>query len=72
MLTQPGPTRSERVPRLVTKVVYGPDRGDVIVFSDPKDRSSPDPGIVGGAVHRLSGAIAFEPSRPPTRVGWIH
>lgn len=45
---------------LVQKLVYGPDRGDVIVFSDPKGRPGPDRGIVGGFVHWLSGALGIE------------
>lgn len=57
---------------LLRKVVYGPDRGDVIVFSDPKGRPGPDRGIAGGSVHWLSGGIGIEPLRPPSRVGWIH
>jgi len=45
---------------LVQKVVYGPDRGDVIVFSDPRGRPGPDRGIVGGFVHWLSGTLGIE------------
>jgi signal peptidase I len=45
---------------LVQKVVYGPDRGDVIVFSDPKGRPGPDRGIVGGFFHWLSDALGIE------------
>ena len=45
---------------LVQKVVYGPNRGDVIVFSDPKGRPGPDRGIVGGFFHWLSGALGIE------------
>jgi signal peptidase I len=45
---------------LVQKVVYGPDRGDVVVFSDPKGRPGPDRGIVGGFVHWLSSALGIE------------
>ena len=45
---------------LVQKVVYGPDRGDVIVFSDPKGRPGPDRGIVGGFVHLLSSTLGIE------------
>jgi signal peptidase I len=40
--------------------VYGPERGDVIVFSDPKGRPGPDRGIVGGFFHWLSGALGIE------------
>ena len=45
---------------LVQKVVYGPDRGDVVVFADPKGRPGPDRGIVGGFVHWLSTALGIE------------
>jgi signal peptidase I len=45
---------------LVQKVVYGPDRGDVIVFSDPQGRPGPDRGIVGGFVHWLSSTLGIE------------
>jgi signal peptidase I len=45
---------------LVQKVVYGPDRGDVIVFSDPQGRPGPDRGIVGGFVHWLSNTLGIE------------
>jgi signal peptidase I len=45
---------------LVQKLVYGPQRGDVIVFSDPKGRPGPDRGIVGGFIHWLSGALGIE------------
>ena len=45
---------------LVQKVVYGPDRGDVIVFSDPQGRPGPDRGIVGGLVHWLSSTLGIE------------
>jgi signal peptidase I len=45
---------------LVQKVVYGPDRGDVIVFSDPRGRPGPDRGIVGGFVHWLSSTLGIE------------
>jgi signal peptidase I len=45
---------------LVQKLVYGPERGDVIVFSDPKGRAGPDRGIVGGFFHWLSGALGIE------------
>lgn len=45
---------------LVQKVVYGPDRGDVIVFSDPLGRPGPDRGIVGGFVHWLSSTLGIE------------
>lgn len=45
---------------LVQKVVYGPDRGDIIVFSDPQGRPGPDRGIVGGFVHWLSSTLGIE------------
>ena len=45
---------------LVQKVVYGPDRGDVIVFSDPQGRPGPDRGIVGGFVHWSSSTLGIE------------
>jgi len=45
---------------LVQKVVYGPDRGDVVVFSDPLGRPGPDRGIVGGFVHWLSSTLGIE------------
>jgi signal peptidase I len=45
---------------LVQKVVYGPDRGEVIVFSDPLGRPGPDRGIVGGFVHWLSSTLGIE------------
>ena len=41
-------------------MVYGPDRGDVIVFSDPKGRPGLDRGIMGGFFHWLSGALGIE------------
>jgi len=41
-------------------LVYGPERGDVIVFSDPKGRPGPDRGILGGFFHWLSGALGIE------------
>ncbi|HEX6230207.1 MAG TPA: signal peptidase I [Actinomycetota bacterium] len=44
---------------LVNKVFYEPSRGDVIVFSDPKDGRSVDRGIVGGFLHWLSEALGF-------------
>jgi signal peptidase I len=45
---------------LVQKVVYGPDRGDVVVFADPKGRPGPDRGVVGGIAHWLSTALGIE------------
>jgi signal peptidase I len=44
---------------LVNKVLYEPSRGDVIVFSDPKDGQTPDRGVVGGFLHWLSEGIGF-------------
>jgi signal peptidase I len=44
---------------LVNKVLYEPARGDVIVFSDPKDGQGPDRGVVGGFLHWLSEGIGF-------------
>ena len=45
---------------LVQKVVYGPNRGDVIVFSDPKGRPGPGRGVVGGFFHWLSNAVGIQ------------
>lgn len=45
---------------LVQKLVYGPDRGDVIVFADPKGRTGPGRGVVGGFFHWLSSAVGIE------------
>ena len=45
---------------LVQKVVYGPDRGEVIVFSGPQGRHGPDRGSVGGFVHWLSCTLGIE------------
>ncbi|HZD17109.1 MAG TPA: signal peptidase I [Actinomycetota bacterium] len=44
---------------LVNKIFYRPSRGDVVVFSDPKDGRSPDRGIVGGFLHWLSEGLGF-------------
>jgi signal peptidase I len=44
---------------LVRKVLYAPDRGDIIVFSDPEGRPGPDRGLVGGFLHWLSEGIGF-------------
>jgi len=44
---------------LVNKVLYEPSRGDVIVFSDPKDGRGPDRGVVDGFLHWLSEGIGF-------------
>jgi signal peptidase I len=45
---------------LVQKVLYGPDRGDIVVFSDPEGRPGPDRGLVGGFLHWLSRALGIE------------
>ena len=64
----------ERV--LVQRVVYGPDRGDDIVFSGPKGHPGPDRGIVGGFLHWLSGALGIEQPEHEDFIkrviGWIH
>jgi len=44
---------------LVRKVLYTPERGDIIVFSDPKGGPGPDRGFVGGFLHWLSEGIGF-------------
>lgn len=44
---------------LVNKILYEPSRGDVIVFSDPKDGRSQDRGVVDGFLHWLSEAVGF-------------
>jgi signal peptidase I len=44
---------------LVEKVMYHPDRGDIIVFEDPHPGRQPDRGIVGGLLHWLSGGLGF-------------
>ena len=44
---------------LVRKVLYEPDRGDIIVFEDPEGRLGPDRGLVGGFLHWLSEGIGF-------------
>jgi signal peptidase I len=44
---------------LVNKAFFDPNRGDVIVFSDPDDGTSPDRGVVGGFLHWLSEAVGF-------------
>jgi signal peptidase I len=45
---------------LVQKAFYEPDRGDVIVFSDPEGRLGPDRGVVGGFLHWVSRALGIE------------
>ena len=44
---------------LVNKVLYHPQRGDIIVFQDPRPGAQPDRGIVGGFVHWLSEGLGF-------------
>lgn len=44
---------------LVRKVLYEPDRGDIVVFADPSGRPGPDRGLVGGFLHWLSEAVGF-------------
>ena len=44
---------------LVRKVLYEPDRGDIIVFEDPEGRPGPDRGLVGGFLHWLSEGVGF-------------
>jgi signal peptidase I len=44
---------------LVRKVLYEPERGDIVVFSDPQGRPGPDRGLVGGFLHWLSEGLGF-------------
>jgi signal peptidase I len=44
---------------LVNKVLYHPQRGDIIVFEDPHPGTQPDRGVVGGFVHWLSQGLGF-------------
>lgn len=44
---------------LVNKVLYEPERGHVIVFSDPQDGRGPDRGVIGGFLHWLSEGIGI-------------
>jgi signal peptidase I len=44
---------------LVNKVLYEPERGHVIVFSDPEDGQGPDRGVIGGFLHWLSEGIGI-------------
>ena len=44
---------------LVRKIAYEPDRGDIIVFSDPRGGLGQDRGLVGGFLHWLSEGIGF-------------
>lgn len=44
---------------LVRKILYEPQRGDVIVFSDPQGRPGPERGIAGGFLHWLSEGLGF-------------
>jgi signal peptidase I len=48
---------------LVTKIPYyfgDPQRGDIIVFSDPNPANRPDRGIVGGITHWLAQAVGVQ------------
>jgi signal peptidase I len=45
---------------LVTKIPYyfhDPERGDIIVFSEPDPKKAPDRGVVGGFLHWLSQSL---------------
>lgn len=44
---------------LVSKVLYHPQRGDIIVFEDPHPGPQPDRGVVGGFLHWLSQGLGF-------------
>jgi signal peptidase I len=44
---------------LVRKVLYTPERGDIIVFEDPEGRPGPDRGVIGGFLHWLSEGVGF-------------
>jgi signal peptidase I len=44
---------------LVRKVLYSPDRFDVIVFEEPNGAAGPDRGVVGGFLHWLSEGLGF-------------
>jgi signal peptidase I len=44
---------------LVRKVLYEPDRGDIIVFEDPRGLLGPERGLVGGFLHWLSEGVGF-------------
>jgi signal peptidase I len=46
---------------LVSKVLYHPERGDIIVFQGPGPE--PDRGLIGGFLHWLSEGLGF--ARPP-------
>ena len=58
-----------RVP--VQKLVYGPERGDVIVFSDPKGRPGPEDfikpviGLPGETAELRDGSVFIEGARAP-------
>jgi signal peptidase I len=39
---------------LVSKLGGGPERGDIVVFEDPKPTTQPDRGLIGGLLHWLS------------------
>lgn len=44
---------------LVEKVLYHPQRGDIIVFQNPHPGAQPDRGVVGGFFHWLSEGLGF-------------
>jgi len=44
---------------LVSKVLYHPQRGDIIVFEDPHPGPQPDRSVIGGFVHWLSQGLGF-------------
>lgn len=46
---------------LVSKVLYHPERGDIVVFQGPGPE--PDRGLIGGFLHWLSEGLGF--ARPP-------
>jgi signal peptidase I len=44
---------------LVSKVLYHPRRGDIIVFEDPHPGPQPDRSVIGGFVHWLSQGLGL-------------
>lgn len=44
---------------LVSKVLYHPHRGDIIVFEDPHPGPQPDRSVIGGFVHWLSQGLGL-------------
>jgi signal peptidase I len=44
---------------LVSKLLYHPHRGDIIVFEDPHPGPQADQGVIGGFVHWLSQGLGF-------------